>query len=133
MIAFRASNGLEITVDDSDWPMVRRYTWSTMTVPGSKTKYARATVDGQTVLLHRFLLQPAPEEEVNHRDGDGLNNVRANLRIVPHSIIIQNAWTLPGRYGNPTTGDYPRRVPTEEELDRELEEWMAAKEYRAET
>lgn len=50
------------------------------------TLYAAATanVGGRkvTVRLHRFLLEPPADMEVDHLDHDGLNNTRANLRIV---------------------------------------------------
>lgn len=48
-------------------------------------RYAAANVklDGrwQQISLHRFLMQPPPGVLVDHRDGDGLNCTRENMRL----------------------------------------------------
>lgn len=50
------------------------------------TWYAACTTSrsGQrvTVRLHRFLMRPPADMEVDHIDHDGLNNTRANLQVV---------------------------------------------------
>lgn len=43
------------------------------------------------LLLHHFLMGECPEGHViDHRDGDGLNNQRSNLRFATHSENSQN-------------------------------------------
>jgi len=67
-------------VDDEDWPLIRRYTWSA--TRRRKKLYVRGYVDGRLVLLHRFLMGEPPGLLVDHRNGDTLNNRRSsNLRV----------------------------------------------------
>ena len=35
----------------------------------------------RTVRMHRIIVGAGPDEQVDHKDGDGLNNTRANLRV----------------------------------------------------
>lgn len=55
--------------------------------------------------VHNLLL-PHPTFDVGHRDLDGLNNRRINLRWLPRGPNIQNSIRLSGRYKgiNPTRG-----------------------------
>lgn len=53
-------------------------------------EYAAARVDGQTILLHRFLLSPPDEMMVDHRNHKGLDCRRKNLRICTASENAQN-------------------------------------------
>jgi HNH endonuclease len=52
--------------------------------------YADASVGGRRVYLHRFLTRPPAEAEVDHIDGDRLNNTRANLRLATRSANARN-------------------------------------------
>lgn len=55
------------------------------------TFYARRTVKGKKIYLHRFIMQP-PDSSVfvDHIDGDGLNCTRANMRLVTSAQNQQN-------------------------------------------
>jgi hypothetical protein len=82
--------GYFTAVDPADYDRVIQHAWSI-----SRNGYAlRAVVTdcGQTgQLLHRFILNAAPEEEVDHRDRDRLNNTRENLRICTRSQNCHNS------------------------------------------
>lgn len=55
-------------------------------------EYASRRVDGKKVYMHRELLGLAANDkvEVDHRDGNGLNNRRDNLRLATHQQNLQN-------------------------------------------
>lgn len=63
-------------VDDEDYASVVAYRWRV------NQGYV---VSGDNIHLHRLLMNPKSGLEVDHRDGNKLNNQRGNLRIVTHS------------------------------------------------
>lgn len=67
-------------IDAVDADLVLVHRWHVKKSTEGTKLYAVATIDGKTVKMHRFLLQPNDDELVDHRDGDGLNNRRNNLR-----------------------------------------------------
>lgn len=72
------TRGYVTVIDDVDRALTDGRTWSVFIVPHRRVVYAGAKIDGKTVYLHKLL---CPEwAEVDHADGDGLNNRRSNLR-----------------------------------------------------
>lgn len=65
-------------IDELDVAAISPYRWYCDGNPTRNTLYVRRSGDG--VRMHRFLASAAPSEKVDHRDGDGLNNRRYNLR-----------------------------------------------------
>lgn len=77
------TQGAVAIVDDSDYESVAAFNWSLRNI--GRKKYAgryrrqfEGYPEGTFVLLHQFLLPRA--NRIDHRDGDGLNNRRRNLR-----------------------------------------------------
>lgn len=92
----RICNSFGDTVGDAkvsveDVARVSKYIWSKM-----KNGYAVARIDGRFVLLHRFVLSPNEDDEIDHINGDRLDNRRENLRIVDRKLQAQNV-VRPGR------------------------------------
>lgn len=88
-----------VMVDDEDYDEVMKHKWS-VTV-NSNTTYVYRTISTNryrngkrirtSVLLHRFLLGiTGPKIEADHRDHNGLNNQRYNLREVTHQQNMFN-------------------------------------------
>jgi hypothetical protein len=73
-------------VDDSDWAVLSAFSWA----PDKRGPlfYARATIDGRKVYMHRLLRPDLPE--IDHEDGNGLNNQRYNLRETTRAQQLQN-------------------------------------------
>lgn len=78
------TQGFLALVDDSDYERVSNHSWSTF--KGRHTFYAVASIRysdslRKNVYLHRFVLQAQCGQFVDHKDGNGLNCTRRNLRL----------------------------------------------------
>ncbi len=89
------TKGKFAVVDEADYANVSRWNWCTLIVhhprrgPPRDIYYAmrKPSVEEQQrtgkrgpVLLHRYLMQAKADEEIDHENGDGLDNRRQNLR-----------------------------------------------------
>lgn len=79
---------LAVLVDDEDYDWLIGYSWCRN--PGGKTDYAVARVDGRVQQMHRLILRPPPGLKVDHRNGNGLDNRRSNLRLATARQNQQN-------------------------------------------
>lgn len=74
-------DGTYAFVDICDFELVSQYNWCNKSLVG-RTTYARSTHEGKEILMHRIILGLLNRKIiVDHKDGDGLNNRRSNLRI----------------------------------------------------
>lgn len=98
------TQGRSAVVDDEDAARVRQYRWR-FDPYRRGTGYAVADIGPRScrknVRLHRFILDAPDGMFVDHIDGDGLNNQRANLRLVTRSQNMQNRY---GAQSNSRTG-----------------------------
>lgn len=68
-------------VDDRDFSRVSDHKWTLEKRPNGDC-YARACINGKWVRMHRFIMRMGPgQPRLDHRDHDGLNNRRKNLRV----------------------------------------------------
>lgn len=76
------TKGYVTLIDDADAEVILRHKWQAKIL--GRTVYAMRTmrINGkpQPVPMHRLLLGQPPGMDIDHIDGDGLNNQRANLR-----------------------------------------------------
>lgn len=87
VVRISLTQGKEAVVDLADWNVVRQYCWhATNSNPGKKW-YARTRVNSKEFLFLHTLLCSRPELQTDHKDNDGLNNCRSNLRL---ATPIQN-------------------------------------------
>lgn len=77
MKEIKLSKGKVTIVDDCDYEYCILYKWYT-----SSKGYAVRTYKGKTICLHREILNVSKGLEVDHINGDRLDNRRENLRIV---------------------------------------------------
>ena len=73
------SQGLSATVDAADFAWLSRFKWHA--ARRKHTTYVATNIRGRSVLMHRLVLGAVAGQIVDHRDGNGLNNTRENLRI----------------------------------------------------
>lgn len=73
-------------IDAADAPLVLKYRWKLFGSRGAT--YAESFVAGDS--LHRFLLKPPSGLQVDHKNGNGLDCRRSNLRLATHSQNQQN-------------------------------------------
>lgn len=66
----------------------------------NNTGYARGIVNGKPILFHNYIIQTSDLQEIDHIDGNRLNNVRLNLRVVSRVNNMKNK----GMYSNNTSG-----------------------------
>lgn len=74
------------TIDEADAVRVSVHRWSL-----HQEGYARGWVNGKTLFMHRFILGLTdPSIETDHRNRNGLDNRRSNLRTSNRSGNMQN-------------------------------------------
>lgn len=74
------TNGGCALVDDEDYEQLSSIKW--WSHKGKRTRYVERRVGKDHQLLHRFIMTPPEGMEIDHINGDGLDNRRCNLRIV---------------------------------------------------
>ena len=84
-------------IDAEDWPMVGQHTWRLCEGRGGKTRYAARKEGGRTIQLHRVVADTPAGLETDHRNGNGLDNRRSNLRSATRAQNQQNRQRSEGR------------------------------------
>ena len=81
------TQGYEAVIDADDVALVIGNSWRAMVKPHSVYAYRVEFPKRRTVLLHRTILNAPSNMQVDHIDGDALNNRRSNLRL---ATALQN-------------------------------------------
>ena len=69
-------------IDLEDIIRVNQYNWWAVWYENIQTYYARGIINNKNIGLHRFILNVTnPKIQVDHRDGNGLENRRFNIRV----------------------------------------------------
>ena len=89
------TQGLEALIDAADLPLIAGKSWQARPRRDGKGHYA---VSSGGTRMHRLLMGVWDHRIVDHRDGDGLNNRRSNLRVGTQSGNSVNRRTTPGKY-----------------------------------
>ena len=85
------TRGLVALVDDEDAEWLGQWKWHAGS-PTDGACYAkrRCPLLKQPIFMHRVIMAPPPGMLIDHIDGDGLNNQRANLRLATSGENARN-------------------------------------------
>lgn len=96
MKSIQLSRGAVILVDDDDYHWLSQWTWRLQTGRGKRyaVRQEGSKRKRRTILMHRELLRweiGGTNILVDHRDGNGLNNQRGNLRLATYAQNLANS------------------------------------------
>lgn len=79
----------EVQVDKEDWILLSRHNWNIVTI--GNCLYCYTVLARTNVFMHQLVFGPTKRNTmIDHKDGNGLNNTKENLREVTNSINQQN-------------------------------------------
>ena len=88
------TQGQVVLVDDVDYERLAGHKWFAFSRPNdcfyAVRQPPRANGPRRMIYMHRVILNPPEGLEVDHIDGDGLNNCRANLRLASDTLNSRN-------------------------------------------
>jgi AP2 domain len=95
-------------VDDEDYELVVQFKWYAKRPRGSRYAWYAGRQEGtglkrprqRTIRLHRFIMNAEKDTEVDHKNGNGLDNRRTNLRVTNRIGNQRNR----GKQNNNSTG-----------------------------
>lgn len=83
-------------IDSADFELIQPYTWAAHNIKGRLYAVTR----GGRLHMHRVIAAAKSGQTIDHRNGDGLDNRRANLRVC---TVSQNGMNRP-KQANNTSG-----------------------------
>jgi hypothetical protein len=105
-ISTRANPGCILRIDECDRALVDGIRWTPDRRAGGLIYVHRKEPGNIKRYLHREIMQPPSGLVVDHIDRNGLNNCRANLRIVTER---ENCWNRGGTGASSFRGVYRKR------------------------
>jgi hypothetical protein len=102
-----------VLIDDADLELIKGYNWRI--AEGNKTLYAKAYIPGsgfasrKDIYMHRLIMGAGPGDEVDHENGNGLDNRRDNLRFLTHGNNVRNATYKKQKNFDLPRGVYPQK------------------------
>jgi hypothetical protein len=97
--------GHQFPIDAEDRPRISGYKWS-VSSDGHGRMYVSTRIEGKKIYLHRYLLEAPHGKRVDHRNGDPLDNRKANLRLASPQQNMFNRRKSHTFKGKPTTSPF---------------------------
>ena len=109
LIIYNRRDNREMICDATDYDIISQHTWYLA------NGYAATAIKGATgkykiLLLHRLLMKPRADMEVDHINGLRHDNRRCNMRIVTRSENIQNMRSAKGYTWQKKVGKYQAKI-----------------------
>ena len=82
------TQGKVALVDTEDYDYLNQWKWFTFKC--RNTNYATRKYQGKMLLMHRYIMKPSFDMQIDHINMDGLDNRRDNLRICYHVQNLMN-------------------------------------------
>ena len=95
MLQIQLTQGKVALIDDRDLELVSQFSWVAAKDHNHDIWYAQANIKAPTgtrttVTMHRLIMSAPKGKLVDHRNGDGLDNQRSNLRFCTHAENSRN-------------------------------------------
>lgn len=101
MKEIQLTQGKFALVDDDDYERLSQFKWQATKASAKHVWYAGSnfkTEEGSRWLrMHRLIMKATRGQDVDHIDGNGLNNTKANLRVCRHQDNMRNRRPMIGR------------------------------------
>ncbi len=81
------TQGKVAIVDAADYQWLSMYKWN---ASESKNAFYARNSKRRRIYMHRFIMNAPPDKVVDHKDHNGLNNRRSNLRICSSAENLRN-------------------------------------------
>ena len=76
-------------IDDLDYNMISAFNWSI--IDRGERMYAYTKINGKNIRMHRFIMNVTdPKILIDHKNRNGLDNTRGNLRTATHAQNCAN-------------------------------------------
>lgn len=91
MVSVPLSNGGAALIDDEDVHVVLAHSWCRIDSRRGRQSYAKATINSRTAMMHRLVMGVTDScMQIDHVNGNGLDNRRGNLRVADNSTNQAN-------------------------------------------
>ena len=92
MKEIKLSQGLVTKVDDEDYEYLAQWKWRAMKSRNTyyAVRYEKKSGKDIAILMHRILMKTPDNLQVDHKDRDGLNNQKYNIRNCTHVQNLHN-------------------------------------------
>lgn len=86
------TKGYEAIIDAADVSLVERWNWAARVKPNAVYAFRTSQRNGKKsdIKLHRFILSAPADLDVDHINGNGLDNRRENIRLATPSENMRN-------------------------------------------
>jgi hypothetical protein len=84
--------GEEFYFDEADFNIVSEYTWWI-----HKNGYVVAKSSGKQIKLHRLIMNPPTNKQIDHKHGNKLDNRRSQLRLATNAQNVMNCRKYRGK------------------------------------